>query len=176
MCPGLCFWQDSRADLGSRLSVASSAFSAKRRNDCGCRGGHRRAYVVLAAQAATDRGGDRAGEARSPRLYRPHYRRQHHGSALRTGGRAAPPVDRLQLPHWRRELEAAQDVTALGELVRDVRTDLPVQVRYEPHNPANSIVVAEGWSGLRLSADVPRPLLGIDRHEEESRDHTTHVD
>jgi hypothetical protein len=60
--------------------------------------------------------------------------------------------------------EAAQDVTALAELVRDVRTDLPVQVRYEPHNPANSIVVAEGWSGLRLSADVPRPVLGIDRH------------
>jgi hypothetical protein len=72
--------------------------------------------------------------------------------------------------------EAAQDVTALGELVRDVRTDLPVQVRYEPHNPANSIVVAESWSGLRLSSDVPRPLLGIDRHMDESRDHTTHGD
>ncbi|WP_051978120.1 hypothetical protein [Edaphobacter aggregans] len=63
--------------------------------------------------------------------------------------------------------EAAQDVTALAELVRDVRTDLPVQVRYEPHNPANSIVVAESWSGLRLSADVPRPILGIDRHMED---------
>lgn len=72
--------------------------------------------------------------------------------------------------------EAAQDVTALSEMVRDVRIDLPVQVRYEPHNPANSIVVAESWSGLRLSADVPRPLLGIDRHREESRDHTTHGD
>jgi hypothetical protein len=46
--------------------------------------------------------------------------------------------------------KAAQDVTALSEQVKDVRTDLPVQVRYEPHNPANSIVVAEGWSGLRL--------------------------
>lgn len=72
--------------------------------------------------------------------------------------------------------EAAQDVTALEELVRDVRTDLPVQVRYEPHNPANSIVVAESWSGLRLSAEVPRPVLGIDRQVEESRDHTTHGD
>ena len=72
--------------------------------------------------------------------------------------------------------EAAQDVTALAEMVRDVRTDLPVQVRYEPHNPANSIVVAEGWSGLRLSADVPRPVLGIDRHREERHDHTTHGD
>lgn len=46
--------------------------------------------------------------------------------------------------------EAAQDVSTLGDLVRDVRADLPVQVRYEPHNPANSIVVAEEWSGLRL--------------------------
>jgi hypothetical protein len=72
--------------------------------------------------------------------------------------------------------EAAQDVTALAELVRDVRTDLPVQVRYEPHNPANSIVVAEGWSGLRLSSDVPRPVLGIDRHTHDTHDRTTHRD
>jgi hypothetical protein len=72
--------------------------------------------------------------------------------------------------------EAAQDVTTLSNLVRDVRTDLPIQVRYEPHNPANSIVVAENWSGLRLSADTPRPILGIDRHLHESRDHTTHGD
>jgi hypothetical protein len=51
--------------------------------------------------------------------------------------------------------EAAQDVTGLAELVRDVRTDLPIQVRYEPHNPANSIVVAETWSGLRLGPHHP---------------------
>jgi hypothetical protein len=31
--------------------------------------------------------------------------------------------------------------------------DLPIQIRYDPHNPANSIVVAESWSGLRLGAD-----------------------
>jgi hypothetical protein len=65
--------------------------------------------------------------------------------------------------------EAAQDVTTLSEMVRDIRTDLPVQVRYEPHNPANSIVVAESWSGLRLSAEVPRPVLGIDRHLDDER-------
>lgn len=53
--------------------------------------------------------------------------------------------------------EAAQDVTTLGDLVRDMRTDLPVQVRYEPHNPANSIVVAEEWSGLRLGAHHADP-------------------
>jgi hypothetical protein len=47
--------------------------------------------------------------------------------------------------------ECAQDVTHLPEHVRQVRVDLPVQVRFDPRNPANSIVVAESWSGLRLS-------------------------
>jgi hypothetical protein len=46
--------------------------------------------------------------------------------------------------------ECAQDVSLLTDLVRHVRIDLPVQVRYDPHNPSNSIVVAESWSGLRL--------------------------
>lgn len=47
--------------------------------------------------------------------------------------------------------ECAQDVSSLAEHVRDVRADLPIQVRYDLHNPGNSIVVAESWSGLRLS-------------------------
>jgi hypothetical protein len=47
--------------------------------------------------------------------------------------------------------ECAQDVTQLAEHVRDVRADLPIQVRYDLHNPANSIIVAESWSGLRLN-------------------------
>ncbi|WP_260736081.1 hypothetical protein [Tunturiibacter lichenicola] len=51
--------------------------------------------------------------------------------------------------------ECAQDVTMLAELVQGVRTDLPIQVRYAPQNPANSIVVAETWSGLRLSSSQP---------------------
>lgn len=51
--------------------------------------------------------------------------------------------------------ECAQDVTALAELVHGIRTDLPVQVRYLPHNPANSIIVAESWSGLRLNSSHP---------------------
>ncbi len=51
--------------------------------------------------------------------------------------------------------ECAQDVTTLAEYVHGIRADLPVQVRYAPHNPANSIVVAESWSGLRLSSSVP---------------------
>jgi hypothetical protein len=48
--------------------------------------------------------------------------------------------------------ECAQDVTGLAELVRNLRIDLPVQVRYDPRNPGNSILVAEGWSGVRLDA------------------------
>lgn len=63
------------------------------------------------------------------------------------------------------EYEAAQDVTMLSELVKDLRTDLPIQVRYEPHNPANSIVVAERWSGLRL---------GPHHHHSESNSSATH--
>lgn len=51
--------------------------------------------------------------------------------------------------------ECAQDVTLLAEHVRDIRADLPVQVRYDPHNPANSIVVAESWNGLRISPAHP---------------------
>lgn len=47
--------------------------------------------------------------------------------------------------------ECAQDVTLLADHVRDVRVDLPIQVRYDLHNPANSIVVSESWNGLRLN-------------------------
>ena len=46
--------------------------------------------------------------------------------------------------------ECGQDVHALPGLVRGLRIDLPVQVRFDPRNPADSIVVAESWSGLRL--------------------------
>jgi hypothetical protein len=51
--------------------------------------------------------------------------------------------------------ECAQDVSALADRVLGIRTDLPIQVRYSPRNPANSIVVAESWSGLRLSSSNP---------------------
>jgi hypothetical protein len=47
--------------------------------------------------------------------------------------------------------ECGQVVTGLAEHVRDIRIDLPIQVRYDPHNPADSIIVAESWSGLRLT-------------------------
>lgn len=46
--------------------------------------------------------------------------------------------------------EASQDVTALQEVdLNACRMGLPTSVKYDPHNPGNSIVVAEGWSGLR---------------------------
>jgi hypothetical protein len=53
--------------------------------------------------------------------------------------------------------ECGQVVTALPEHVRGLRIDLPIQVRYNPHNPADSIVVAESWSGLRLDATPSDP-------------------
>jgi hypothetical protein len=53
--------------------------------------------------------------------------------------------------------ECAQDVTMLADLVHGVRTDLPIQVRYAPQNPANSIIVAETWSGLRLDPPQSGP-------------------
>jgi hypothetical protein len=46
--------------------------------------------------------------------------------------------------------ECAQDVSPLPNLVRQLRVDLPIQVRFDPRNPGNSIVVAEAWNGLRF--------------------------
>jgi len=49
------------------------------------------------------------------------------------------------------EYTASQDVSALRERVPpDLATVNAVSVRYDPRNPANSIVVAEEWSGLHL--------------------------
>lgn len=55
--------------------------------------------------------------------------------------------------------ECAQDVTSLPDHVRNLRIDLPVQVRYDPRNPGNSIVVAENWTGVRLERSL-RQFLG----------------
>jgi hypothetical protein len=49
------------------------------------------------------------------------------------------------------EYAASQDVTRLRDRVPpDLSSLAAVSVRYDPKNPANSIVVAEEWSGLRL--------------------------
>lgn len=57
--------------------------------------------------------------------------------------------------------ECAQDVSPLQDRLRDVRIDLPVQVRFDPRNPANSIVVAESWSGLRVDHKHPIEPIAI---------------
>jgi hypothetical protein len=51
--------------------------------------------------------------------------------------------------------ECSQDVTMLRHLV-DIykcRLGFPASVRYDPHNPTNSLIVAESWSGLRETAN-----------------------
>ncbi len=51
------------------------------------------------------------------------------------------------------DYECSQDITDLGTLVdvAQIRVGFPCSVRYQPGNPQNSIVVSEGWSGLRAS-------------------------
>jgi hypothetical protein len=51
--------------------------------------------------------------------------------------------------------ECSQDVTLLKNIVDiyAIRLSFPASVRYDPHSPGNSIIVAEGWSGLRDTAN-----------------------
>jgi hypothetical protein len=63
--------------------------------------------------------------------------------------------------------ECSQDVSTLGDYldIHAMRLDYPCSVRYNPHQPANSIVVAETWSGLRdLASGVPM-RRGISPHQ-----------
>ena len=48
--------------------------------------------------------------------------------------------------------EASQDITSLRQWVdlHTCRIGLPTSVKYDPQNPGNSIVIAEGWIGLRM--------------------------
>ena len=47
--------------------------------------------------------------------------------------------------------EASQDVTYLRQWINlhSCRLGLPTSVKYDPHNPGNSLVVSESWMGLR---------------------------
>jgi hypothetical protein len=47
--------------------------------------------------------------------------------------------------------EASQDVTYLRQWINlhSCRLGLPTSVKYDPHNPGNSLVISEGWIGLR---------------------------
>ena len=48
---------------------------------------------------------------------------------------------------------AAQDLASLASLLPEDPMKIigPVSVRFDPRNPANSIVLSERWSGLRAS-------------------------
>jgi hypothetical protein len=49
------------------------------------------------------------------------------------------------------EYTASQDVSRLAQRVpTDLSAMGAVSVKYDPRNPANSIVIAEGWTGLRV--------------------------
>ena len=49
------------------------------------------------------------------------------------------------------EYTASQDVSRLADrLPNDLSAMGAVSVKYDPRNPANSIVIAEEWSGLRF--------------------------
>lgn len=54
---------------------------------------------------------------------------------------------------------ATQDLTALKALLpADLTAAIgPVLVRYEAQNPANSIILAEDWSGLRVNSGRAKP-------------------
>jgi hypothetical protein len=47
--------------------------------------------------------------------------------------------------------ECSQDVTHLRQWINlhSCRLGLPTSVKYDPHNPGNSLVVSESWMGLR---------------------------
>jgi hypothetical protein len=49
--------------------------------------------------------------------------------------------------------EASQDVTHLRQFIDlySCRLGLPASVKYDPHNPGDSVVISETWSGLRRS-------------------------
>ncbi len=49
------------------------------------------------------------------------------------------------------QYECSQDVTWLRQFVdfHSCRLGLPASIKYDPQNPGNSIVISEGWSGLR---------------------------
>ncbi|HLI86118.1 MAG TPA: hypothetical protein VKV17_19535 [Bryobacteraceae bacterium] len=53
---------------------------------------------------------------------------------------------------------ASQDLSALKHLLpQDLEAAIgPVLVRYDGRNPANSIILAENWCGLRSSHALPR--------------------
>jgi len=54
------------------------------------------------------------------------------------------------------DYECSQDITGMSGVVdvEQIRAGFPCTVRYQPGNPQNSIVVAEGWTGLRAGLPI----------------------
>jgi hypothetical protein len=50
------------------------------------------------------------------------------------------------------EYTASQDVGRLKDNVPELSAVTAVSVKYDPRNPANSIIVAESWSGLHTAS------------------------
>lgn len=74
-----------------------------------------------------------------------------------------------QFVHYQYELRgvsysASQDVSALEELLPGNRGMLlgPASVRFDPRNPANSIVICEKWSGMRTEAPRNDAAVGCE--------------
>jgi hypothetical protein len=62
--------------------------------------------------------------------------------------------------------EASQDVTHLRQFIDlySCRLGLPASVKYDPHNPGDSLVISETWSGLRKSPIRVRPKNASSSH------------
>jgi hypothetical protein len=73
------------------------------------------------------------------------------------------------------DYECSQDITDLRTVVdvAEIRVGFPCSVRYQPGNPQNSIVLSEGWSGLRSS--LPQIPVFEDPERSESGDLTGHL-
>jgi len=56
------------------------------------------------------------------------------------------------------EYIATQDLSALQDRLPAPRLSIagPASIKYDPRNPANSIVLCEDWSGLRHHAGAKR--------------------
>lgn len=59
--------------------------------------------------------------------------------------------------------EASQDVTHLRQFIDlySCRLGLPASVKYDPHNPGDSLVISETWSGLRKSPIRVQPKNAV---------------
>jgi hypothetical protein len=65
------------------------------------------------------------------------------------------------------EYTATQDISALQDRLPAHRLSVagPASVKFDPRNPANSMVLCEDWSGLRNGKEMKRQVLGTEWSE-----------